>query len=81
MTKIPCPLEHGMQAEMHRFINSLGQHLKTQDKTLLAAADMFAVADAIDLQVENIHNMIDEMNEAGNQKSEPAFARRHLSCS
>lgn len=61
---------------MHRFIKALEQHLRNQGKTMLAAADMFTVADATDLQVENIHNMIDEMNEAGNQT--PALRRHNL---
>eukprot|EP00884_Botryococcus_braunii_P012720 jgi/Botrbrau1/21449/Bobra.0216s0057.1 len=55
----------GKKAEMVRFIKALEQHVANQDKTLLSASDMFAVADEIDLQVENIRILIDEMNEAG----------------
>jgi hypothetical protein len=54
-----------LQAEMVRFINALEKHLSSEDKTLLSASDMFAIADEIDLQVENIRSLIDEMNEAG----------------
>jgi hypothetical protein len=53
------------QAEATRLVAALQRRAEQQEGGLLAAADIFSIADEIDLQVENVRILIEELNEGG----------------
>ncbi|GMH34114.1 hypothetical protein BSKO_01948 [Bryopsis sp. KO-2023] len=55
----------GKRNEAKRFLGALGKYAHMHDKDDLSMADIYSVADAIELQVEDVREFVDHLNEEG----------------
>lgn len=55
----------GRQSEAWRFLSALKRYTQAQGKSCVSMADIYSVADEIELQVDNIRDFVDQLNDAG----------------
>lgn len=64
-----------LQAEARRFLAALGNRAKLQGSSEFAVAELFDVADSLELRVPDLSSFIEALNDAGAVPS-PVIPRR-----
>lgn len=54
-----------MQAEAKRFLGALARRAQVEGRALFSVAELYEVADALELQVPNTADLITELNDMG----------------